>query len=52
MRNRSWRWLQTRIMGLLDVPPTVTPDGRIVHGTRIGLALDPPSAPTDSSEVT
>lgn len=42
MVSRSWRWLRTRIVALLDVPPTVDPAGRIVHATRIGLALDPP----------
>lgn len=45
MTTRSWRWLRTRITGLLKIPPTVTPDGRAIAATRVGLALFPPSAP-------
>jgi hypothetical protein len=42
LRQRTWRWLRVRIVGLLDVPPTVAPDGSAFPATRIGLALRPP----------
>lgn len=42
MRERSWRWLQMRILGLLDRPPLISPDGRAIPSTRLGLALFPP----------
>lgn len=46
LRARTWRWLRTRVVQLLSVPPTLVPlpDGRTitVPATRVGLALDPP----------
>lgn len=42
LERRSWRWLASRISGLLDRPLVFTPDGRAVHSTRLGLALFPP----------
>lgn len=49
LRRRSWRWLRTRIIGLLDVPPaylTVPTDEGMklvpVPQTRLGYALNPP----------
>ncbi len=45
MGARSWRWLRVRIAGLLDVPPTVSPDGQVIHATRLAFALDPPKPP-------
>jgi len=41
--SRSWRWLRTRIVGLLSIPPAVAPDGTPIPATRIGLALNPPN---------
>jgi len=43
MRSRSWRWLRTRIIGLLSAPPTVTPDGQLIEGTRLACVLYPPT---------
>lgn len=46
LRERSWRWLQVRIMGLLSKPPAlITEDGRVIASTRLGLALHPPEPP-------
>lgn len=39
LTTRSWRWLRARILGLLD--PTV------VHRTRLGYALYPPTTGGD-----
>ncbi len=43
LEDRSWRWLQVRILGLLQIPPTVIPltDVR-VPATRLGRALHKP----------
>lgn len=50
MESRSWHWLRTRILGLLTAVPTVLPDGRAIHPTRLGLALFPPTdAPREVS---
>ncbi|GAW50617.1 MULTISPECIES: hypothetical protein [unclassified Nocardioides] len=51
MKSRSWHWLQRRIFGLLEVPPSFMPDGRVIHSTRLAHALFPPSDPP-SREVT
>ena len=45
LRQRSWRWLTVRIGGLLNKPPTFSPDGRVIPSTRLGLELDPPAEP-------
>lgn len=54
-KSRSWRWLQTRILGLLTAPPVVfyDPANRLqrVPQTRIGLALDPPALPSEFREA-
>jgi hypothetical protein len=46
LRQRTYRWLKVRILGLLDVPPAIVylPDGRFIEvpQTRLGLALEPP----------
>lgn len=46
MRTRTWRWLKTRIVGLLSAAPTllIDPYGRVhrVPATRLALALEPP----------
>lgn len=36
MQARSWRWLATRIVGLLDRPVTYTAAGAAVYRTRLG----------------
>lgn len=50
MRARSWRWLRTRIEGLLQVPPQFLSDGRPVQQTRLAFVLmpipDPPKTTT------
>jgi hypothetical protein len=50
LATRSWRWLRTRIISLLDRPGTFVrfpvKDGEkftIVPSTRLGYALKPPS---------
>lgn len=56
--RRSWRWLKTRILGLLEVPPVIVfdPAGGVhyVPQSRLGLALDPPDirppAPSENRE--
>jgi len=60
MRSRSWRWLRSRVLSLLDRPPTLLPVKfpargktitRIVSvpSTRIGHVINPPdlSPPDD-----
>lgn len=49
MSARSWRWLLTRIIGLLEQPALWVPyqSGEVtkfllVPSTRVGLALNPP----------
>lgn len=49
MQRRTWRWLRTRIMGLLDVPPVFLQVYvgekswlEVIPQTRIGYALYPP----------
>lgn len=44
LRKRSWRWLQARISGLINAPPIVSPDGRLVPSTRLGWAINPPGS--------
>lgn len=46
LRERSWRWLQVRIFGLLSKPPGFLPDGRAIASTRLGLALHPVAPPS------
>lgn len=41
MRARSWRWLRTRILQLLSIPPAYLADGRPVQATRLGHVLHP-----------
>lgn len=41
LTRRTWRWLQARIGGLLNVQ-IVAPDGTLVPATRLGWALRPP----------
>lgn len=41
MRERSWRWLRTRILGLLDTPASVDVTGRLRFATRLQEALAP-----------
>lgn len=43
LEGRTWRWLRTRIVGLLTVPPIVAPDGTPIPQTRVGWALNPPT---------
>lgn len=45
MAARSWRWLRTRIIALLDLPPSVTSDGQEIQASRLGYALYPPKHP-------
>ena len=45
LRQRSWAWLAVRIAGLLNKPPAITPDGRVMPSTRLGMQLNPPEAP-------
>ena len=49
MTTRSWRWLRTRILGLLDRPSQVVAytSGDVskialIPSTRLGYALNPP----------
>jgi hypothetical protein len=42
---RSWPWLRSRITQLLALPPTFTPDGRVVQATRVGQLLMPTPPP-------
>lgn len=44
MRSRSWRWLRTRVLGLLDVQPTYVLIGdraHVTYPTRLARALYP-----------
>lgn len=42
MRARSWRWLEVRILGLLDRPAQVEPwTGHLHYGTRLQYLLLP-----------
>ena len=48
MAARSWRWLRTRVDGLLTMPPTVAvfpTHTQIIPATRVGFALNPPEPP-------
>lgn len=45
MRTRTWHWLRTRILALLDLPPAWRPDGAPVQVTRLGHDLYPPPDP-------
>lgn len=47
LARRSWRWLRTRILALLDVPPHISPNGQVIPATRLGLALRPPEPPKE-----
>lgn len=49
MTSRTWRWLRVRIVELFSVPPNVDPHGRVIHATRIGLALEPPKEARDGT---
>ena len=59
MRVRSWRWLRSRVLSLLDRPPTymtlqLAKSMRIVAtpSTRIGFVLNPPDFSPDDDDAT
>lgn len=60
MRNRSWRWLRMKILGLLDRPGTVIPIGSPqtgyrtipVYPNRLQAALAPPPETDDVEQIT
>lgn len=43
MTARTWRWLRTRILGLIDHPVHLDPFGQPVWATRLQEALNPPA---------
>ena len=45
LRQRTWAWLTIRIEGLLNKPPSFSPDGRVIPSTRLGMELNPPAEP-------
>lgn len=42
--GRSWRWLRTRILGLLTAPHVYDPSGNPLFPTRLQTLLAPPPA--------
>jgi hypothetical protein len=45
MASRTWRWLEVRILGLLDAPIiSYAPNGRPVYGTRLQERVYGPAA--------
>lgn len=51
MRNRSWRWLRTRILGLFDRPVSLDAGGNPVFTSRVQAAVLGEAVPTPPTAI-